>query len=72
MKLVRWVAAGLVLGAGAAFAAELMRPRSRVRGSSGYTPPPPSRDNRVVLPDASPILQPILPTTFPPPAARRV
>jgi hypothetical protein len=51
VKLVRWVAVGLVLGAAAAFAAELMRPKSHVRGSSGYTPPPPSHDHRVVLPD---------------------
>lgn len=53
MKLVRWVAAGLMLGAAAAFAAELMRPRARVRGSSGYTPPPPSQDHKVALPDIS-------------------
>jgi hypothetical protein len=51
VKLVRWVAVGLALGAAAAFAAELMRPKAQVRGSSGYTPPPPSRDHRVVLPD---------------------
>jgi len=51
MKVARWVVAGLALGAAAAFAAQLMRPRVRVRGSSGYTPPPPSPDHRVVLPD---------------------
>jgi hypothetical protein len=51
MKLVRWVVAGLVLGAAAAFAAELMRPRDAVRGSSGYSPPAPSPDHRVQLVD---------------------
>ena len=49
MKLVRWVVLGLVLGAAAAFAAELMRPRSVVAGTSGYRPPAPSTDHRVVL-----------------------
>ena len=51
MKLVRWVALGLLLGAFAAFVAELMRPRPTVAGSSGYRPPVPSRDHRVVLPE---------------------
>jgi hypothetical protein len=54
MKVTRWVLAGLALGATAAFAAELVRPRVQVRGSSGYRPPPPSRDHRVVLPPGSP------------------
>ena len=31
MKVVRWVLAGLALGAGAAFVAELVRPRVRLR-----------------------------------------
>jgi len=51
VKLVRLVALGLLLGAAAAFVAELMRPRPTVAGSSGYRPPVPSRDNRVVLPE---------------------
>jgi hypothetical protein len=54
MKVARWVLAGLALGAAAAFAAELVRPRVQVRGSSGYRPPPPSHDHRVVLPAGSP------------------
>lgn len=54
MKIVRWVLAGLALGAGVAFAAELVRPRVQLRGSSGYRPPPPSHDHRVVLPDRWP------------------
>jgi hypothetical protein len=53
MKLGRWVVAGLVLGAAAAFGTELMRPRERVRGSSGYRPPPPAKDRYVVLPDTA-------------------
>jgi hypothetical protein len=53
MKLAGLVVTGLVLGAAAAFATELMRPRERVRGSSGYRPPPPSKDRYVVLPDAA-------------------
>jgi len=58
--------AGLALGAAAAFAAQLMRPRMRVRGSSGYRPPRPSPDHRVVLPDTA---QPD--TAQPDPAGRR-
>jgi hypothetical protein len=50
MKVLRWVLVGLVLGAGAAFAAELVRPRGRVRGSSGYRPPAPARDHRASVP----------------------
>lgn len=50
MKVTRLVLAGLALGAAAAFAAELMRPRVQTRGSSGYRPPAPSPDHRVVLP----------------------
>lgn len=50
MRLVRWAVVGLLLGAAAAFAAELMRPRSTVAGSSGYRAPAPSQDHRVVLP----------------------
>jgi len=54
VKVVRWVLAGLALGAAAAFAAELIRPRGQARGSSGYRPPPPSPDHRVVLPRSQP------------------
>jgi hypothetical protein len=54
VKVVRWVLAGLALGAAAAFAAQLMRPRVEARGSSGYRPPPPSPDHRVVLPQSQP------------------
>jgi hypothetical protein len=53
MKLVGWVLAGLVLGALAAFVAQLVRPRPVV-GGSGYRPPVPSTDHRVVLPGANP------------------
>ena len=49
MKLLRWVVAGLVLGAGAAFVAQMLRPRV-VAGRSGYRPPVASTDHRVVLP----------------------
>jgi len=49
MRLVRWVVAGLVLGALAAFVAQLLRPRGPAVGS-GYRPPVPSTDHRVVLP----------------------
>ena len=47
MKLVRWVVTGLLLGAAAAFAAELVRPRAAVAGSSGYRAPELSGDHRV-------------------------
>ena len=50
MRLLRWVLAGLLLGALAAFVAELVRPRRGIAGSSGYRPPVPSTDHRVVLP----------------------
>ena len=50
MKLLGWVLAGLLVGALAAFAAELVRPRTGLTGSSGYRPPTPSTDHRVVLP----------------------
>jgi len=50
MRLLRWVLAGLLLGALAAFVAELVRPRRGISGSSGYRPPVPSTDHRVVLP----------------------
>ena len=50
MKLLRWVVAGLVLGALAAFVAELVRPRPAITGSSGYRAPVSSTDHRVVLP----------------------
>jgi|GEM_PF-2193905 len=53
MKVIRWVVTGLALGAAAAFLAELVRPREQVKGSSGYRPPAPSPDHRVVLPDRS-------------------
>jgi hypothetical protein len=49
----RWLAAAAILAAGAviaAFAAELIRPRPSVVGTSGYKPPVPTQDNRVVLP----------------------
>jgi len=49
----RWLVAAAVLAVGAvaaAFAAELIRPRPKVVGTSGYQPPVPSTDNRVVLP----------------------
>jgi hypothetical protein len=50
MRVVRWVVAGLVVGALVAFVAELMRPRPGIAGSSGYVPPVPATDHRVVLP----------------------
>jgi len=53
MRLLRWVLAGLMLGAIAAFVAQMIRPRPAVRGS-GYRPPVPSTDHRVVLPGATP------------------
>jgi len=49
VKPLRWVLVGLLLGAGAAFVAQMLRPRP-VTGTSGYRPPVPSRDHRVVLP----------------------
>jgi hypothetical protein len=52
VRVVRWVVAGLVLGALAAFVAELVRPRRGIVGSSGYRPPVPSTDHRVVLPSS--------------------
>jgi hypothetical protein len=52
MRLLRWVLAGLVLGALAAFVAQLVRPRP-VSAGSGYRPPVPSTDHRVVLPGAT-------------------
>ena len=48
MKLVRWVLLALLVGAAAAFAAELMRPRTSVVGTSGYRAPVPSVDHRAV------------------------
>ncbi len=48
MKLVRWALLALLVGAAAAFAAELMRPRTNVAGSSGYRAPLPSADHRAV------------------------
>ncbi len=53
MKPLRWVVAGLLLGALAAFVAEMLRPRP-VAGRSGYRAPVPSTDHRVVLPRTSP------------------
>jgi hypothetical protein len=53
MRLLRWVVAGLVLGVLAAFVAQLVRPRPAT-GGSGYRPPVPSTDHRVVLPGATP------------------
>jgi hypothetical protein len=53
MRIVRWVVAGLLLGALAAFVAQLVRPRPVLDGS-GYRPPVPSTDHRVVLPGATP------------------
>ena len=52
MRLLRWVVAGLVLGALAVFAA-LPVPRPLV-GGSGYRAPVPSTDHRVVLPGVTP------------------
>jgi hypothetical protein len=43
------VGAGLLLGAGAAFVAQLLRPRP-IAGTSGYRAPVPATDHRVVLP----------------------
>lgn len=48
MKLVRWVLLALLVGGAAAFAAELMRPRTSVAGRSGYRAPVPSADHRAV------------------------
>ena len=53
LKLLRWIVAGLVIGAAAAFVTEMLRPRP-VDGSSGYRAPVPATDHRVVLPGASP------------------
>jgi hypothetical protein len=53
MKLLGWVLTGLLLGALAAFVAQLVRPRP-VLGGSGYRPPVPSNDHRVVLPRTTP------------------
>lgn len=50
MRILRWVVAGLLLGALAAFVAEMVRPRRGIVGSSGYHAPVPSTDHRVVLP----------------------
>lgn len=50
MRVARWVLAGLVLGALAAFVAELVRPRTGIAGASGYIAPVPSTDHRVTLP----------------------
>jgi hypothetical protein len=52
MKPLRWVLAGLLLGALAAFVTEMLRPRP-VAGTSGYRAPVPATDHRVVLPGAS-------------------
>ena len=49
VKPLRWVGAGLLLGAAAAFVAQLLRPRG-VAGTSGYRAPVPATDHRVVLP----------------------
>jgi hypothetical protein len=49
VRPVRWIVAGLVLGALAAFVAQMLRPRP-VTGASGYRAPVPASDHRVVLP----------------------
>jgi len=50
VKVLRWVVAGLLLGAAAAFLVELLLPRRRSSaGSSGYLPPRASSDRHAVL-----------------------
>lgn len=50
VKVLRWVVAGLLLGAAAAFLVELLLPRRRPSGgSSGYVPPRASTDRHAVL-----------------------
>ncbi len=51
MRLARWVVLALLVGAGVAFLAELLRPRPDSAPQSGYLPPRPAPDHRVVLPD---------------------
>jgi hypothetical protein len=50
VKVAGWILSGLLLGALAAFAMQLLRPRPRSARRSGYLPPRPAVDNRVVLP----------------------
>ncbi len=53
LRLLRWIVAGVVVGALAAFVTEMLRPRP-VTGTSGYRAPVPATDHRVVLPGARP------------------
>ena len=50
MKLWRLLVAAIVVAAGGAFVAELLRPRPRALQGVSYHPPAPAPDRYVVLP----------------------